>query len=74
MLTAKGEEVDQVVGLTGGADDYMPKPFSMKVFRTRHILVAEDERDLADLCWYNVLLGDGPGSHRHWTDHGGSGA
>jgi two-component system phosphate regulon response regulator OmpR len=28
MLTAKGDEVDRVVGLEVGADDYMPKPFS----------------------------------------------
>lgn len=35
MLTAKGEEVDQIVGLTVGADDYIPKPFSMKVLMAR---------------------------------------
>ena len=28
MLTAKGDEVDRVVGLELGADDYIPKPFS----------------------------------------------
>jgi DNA-binding response OmpR family regulator len=28
MLTAKGEEVDKLVGLSVGADDYMVKPFS----------------------------------------------
>jgi DNA-binding response OmpR family regulator len=28
MLTARGEEVDRVVGLTIGADDYLVKPFS----------------------------------------------
>lgn len=28
MLTAKTEETDRIVGLTVGADDYMPKPFS----------------------------------------------
>jgi two-component system phosphate regulon response regulator OmpR len=28
MLTAKGEEIDRIVGLEMGADDYIPKPFS----------------------------------------------
>ncbi len=28
MLTAKGEEIDRVIGLSTGADDYMVKPFS----------------------------------------------
>lgn len=35
MLTAKGEESDQVVGLKLGADDYVTKPFSMKVLLAR---------------------------------------
>ncbi len=35
MVTAKGEELDQVVGLTVGADDYIAKPFSMKVLLAR---------------------------------------
>jgi len=30
MLTAKGEEIDKVVGLELGADDYMTKPFSVR--------------------------------------------
>jgi len=29
MLTARGEEIDRVRGLTGGADDYVTKPFSV---------------------------------------------
>jgi two-component system OmpR family response regulator len=28
LLTARGEEVDRIVGLEMGADDYIPKPFS----------------------------------------------
>jgi DNA-binding response OmpR family regulator len=35
MLTAKGEETDVVVGLSLGADDYVTKPFSMKVLLAR---------------------------------------
>src|SRR5438874_6339838 len=35
MLTAKGEETDQVVGFAMGADDYVTKPFSVKVLLQR---------------------------------------
>lgn len=35
MLTAKGEETDIVLGLEMGADDYVTKPFSIKVFLSR---------------------------------------
>ena len=30
MLTAKGEEVDRIIGLEMGADDYLPKPFGSR--------------------------------------------
>jgi two-component system phosphate regulon response regulator PhoB len=35
MLTAKAEEADQVVGFSMGADDYVTKPFSVKVLLER---------------------------------------
>jgi len=35
MLTAKGDESDIVTGLEIGADDYVTKPFNLKVFITR---------------------------------------
>lgn len=35
MLTAKGDESDIVAGLEIGADDYVTKPFNLKVFVTR---------------------------------------
>jgi two-component system, OmpR family, alkaline phosphatase synthesis response regulator PhoP len=40
MLTAKGEEIDRIIGLSTGADDYMVKPFSPKelVARVRALL------------------------------------
>ena len=40
MLTAKGDDIDRVLGLELGADDYLPKPFNDRqiVARTRAIL------------------------------------
>ncbi|MDA8051901.1 MAG: response regulator [Rhodospirillales bacterium] len=40
MLTAKGEEVDRVIGLELGADDYLPKPFGSRelIARIRAVL------------------------------------
>jgi DNA-binding response OmpR family regulator len=35
MLTAKAEEIDKVLGLELGADDYITKPFSIREFRSR---------------------------------------
>jgi len=44
MLTAKTEEVDKIVGLEIGADDYMTKPFSMRelIARVRAMLRRAD--------------------------------
>lgn len=46
MLTAKGEEIDKVLGLEIGADDYLTKPFSPRelVARVRAILRRSGER------------------------------
>jgi two-component system, OmpR family, alkaline phosphatase synthesis response regulator PhoP len=40
MLTARGEEVDRIIGLEMGADDYVPKPFSPRelVARVKAVL------------------------------------
>ena len=53
MLTAKGEESDQLVGFSLGADDYVVKPFSVKillerikVLLRRHSQVVQNGSDL----------------------------
>ena len=45
MLTARGEDIDRIVGLELGADDYLPKPFNPRelVARVRAILRRTDE-------------------------------
>ena len=46
MVTAKGEEIDAVVGLEVGADDYVVKPYRMRelVARMRAVLRRHEER------------------------------
>jgi DNA-binding response OmpR family regulator len=50
MLTAKGAEVDKVVGLEVGADDYVTKPFGMRelVARVKALLRRSDVRPGVD--------------------------
>ncbi|HEV7904675.1 MAG TPA: response regulator, partial [Pyrinomonadaceae bacterium] len=56
MLTARGEDVDRIVGLEIGADDYLPKPFNPRELVARISAVlrrtrpnAEDEKGLPEL-------------------------
>ncbi len=46
MLTARGDDVDRIIGLEVGADDYLPKPFNPRelVARIKAILRRLDER------------------------------
>ncbi len=46
MVTAKGEESDIIIGLELGADDYMAKPFSMKVLLARVRAVLRRKKEL----------------------------
>ena len=57
MLTARGEELDRVLGLEIGADDYITKPFSPKelVARVKAVLRRHQEPEARD----TVELADG---------------
>ncbi len=65
MLTAKAEEVDKVLGLELGADDYMTKPFSIREFLARvkamfrrADLTLEENRDGNGILEFDELLVD----------------
>lgn len=54
MLTAKGEEIDKVMGLELGADDYITKPFSIRelIARIKAHLRREQRKDIKSFAIY----------------------
>jgi DNA-binding response OmpR family regulator len=60
MLTARADETDMLVGLGVGADDYLTKPFSMRVLTARvHALLRRVARAAqADGAEARIVLGD----------------
>ncbi|HET6346942.1 MAG TPA: response regulator transcription factor, partial [Myxococcota bacterium] len=72
MLTARGEEIDRVVGLEMGADDYVTKPFSVRelILRIRAVLRRAQpsaEGDGSEAMAFGTLRVD-PVAHRVWVD------
>lgn len=73
MVTARGEEIDRVVGFEVGADDYVVKPFSTRelVLRARAVLrrrgAAAPEEPAAEISSFGRLRVDEAG-HRAWVD------
>ena len=69
MVTAKGEEIDRVVGFEVGADDYVVKPFSVRemLLRVRAVLRRRQQSDShPQLITFGVLRID-EGAHRAWA-------
>ena len=71
MLTAKGDEIDRVVGFELGADDYVVKPFSVRelILRLRAVLRrvgSGDPEPEPEELRFGVLRVDVP-AHRVWV-------
>lgn len=60
MLTARGDDVDRIVGLEIGADDYLPKPFNARelVARIRAVLRRTEAREVATHEVQTLVVGD----------------
>ncbi len=59
LLTARGEDVDRIVGLEIGADDYLPKPFNPRELVARIRAVLRRTRGQGDVAVPDVLrVGD----------------
>ena len=69
MLTARGEEIDRVVGLEMGADDYLAKPFSPRelVARIRAVLRRMADAPAGGLLSFGALRLDAR-AHRAQVD------
>lgn len=74
MCTAKGEEIDRVVGFEVGADDYVVKPFSVRelVLRIRALLRRVDTNTRRDASEPSLIrfgrLRIDRDAHRAWVD------
>jgi two-component system response regulator CpxR len=60
MLTARGDDVDRIVGLEIGADDYLPKPFNPRelVARIRAVLRRAQPAESANTPRELISVGD----------------
>ncbi len=70
MVTAKGEEIDRVVGFEVGADDYVVKPFSMRelILRVRAMLKrAHTVEEVSEQFVFGCLRVD-QAAHRIWVN------
>jgi len=70
MVTAKGEEIDRIVGFELGADDYVVKPFSVRelVLRVRSILRRADPATQAPDRFEVDKLKVDRAAHRVWVE------
>lgn len=63
LLTARGEDVDRIVGLEMGADDYLPKPFNarellarIRAVRRRHTAATQTSAESSSIAVGDLVL------------------
>jgi two-component system, OmpR family, alkaline phosphatase synthesis response regulator PhoP len=68
MLTARAEEIDKLLGLTVGADDYLTKPFSPRELVARVKALLRRPRRAAALPHTSTEPSDDTPAPQHWDD------
>jgi two-component system phosphate regulon response regulator PhoB len=70
MLTARSEEIDRVVGFELGADDYVPKPFSVRELQLRIQAILRRSQRPEPVTANEITFGKlriSPEAHRVWV-------
>lgn len=61
MLTARSDEVDKLIGLSVGADDYLTKPFSARELVARiHVMLRRPRTTRRNRCGYSGISASTP--------------
>ncbi len=70
MLTARGDEIDRIVGLELGADDYVVKPFSPRelILRIRAVLRRSLPKEASEAVWQHEGLKVDLDAHKAMVD------
>lgn len=68
MLTARAEEIDKILGLTVGADDYLTKPFSPRELVARIKALLRRPRQTSTALYRDTETSDEMPAPQHWDD------
>ena len=67
MLTAKGDDMDKILGLEYGADDYITKPFSSSYLKARIASLFTKRKQLQEIFMKQLSANNETDNSKEWT-------